>query len=161
MKQINIYPKNKKKFIKLVKFSKLIIELCKKLKITPIAYGGLAVFIYTKNEKMNVNDIDFLAYENDIKKIIPILKNKKIKYKYSKKWHVLQIFENNLKVEIDSIDFWQKNPNKRYKKFKINGLEIRVVNLKNLIKLYKRASKTSMNKPLQYYKKYLMLKNLK
>jgi len=98
MEKITIYPKNKKKFLKLLDFADEILKICKKFKIIPMVYGSLAVFIYTKNKNLKINDIDFLIRENDIKKIISNLEKKKFKYKYSKKWHVLQIFKNRLKI---------------------------------------------------------------
>jgi len=57
---INNFPSNKELFIRLIDFCKEIIDICDKQNIKPIIYGNLAVFVYTKNSKMNINDIDML-----------------------------------------------------------------------------------------------------
>ncbi len=100
----------------LIKFAKEIIEICKSNGITPILYGSYLVLHYTKNKKMNVNDIDFYVPEEFHKKMIKILKEKNIKYKYLKEWHCLQIFKDDLKVELDSIDYLYEGP-KDFKDF--------------------------------------------
>ena len=109
MKKIKIYPANKKYFIKLKEFAKEILELCKKIGVKPIAYGSLVFFGYAKDKKININDIDFLILENTFEKIIKALKKRKIKYNYSEEWHTLQVFNKDLKIEFDSMDFWQKD----------------------------------------------------
>lgn len=109
MTSANVYPANKNHFIKLKKFCSKILGILSELDITPIAYGSLAYFYYTKDKKIPVNDIDLLISENSFNKIIKVLKHNKIKHKYSAKWHTLQIFEGDLKIELDSVNFWQKN----------------------------------------------------
>lgn len=161
MKIINIYPQNKEKFIQLISFTKEILDICKKLDIRPVAYGSLAIFAYTKNKKISVNDIDFLIPQNNFKKIIPELIKKKIKYRYSTKWYVLQIFKGNLKIEMDSVEFWQKDLSNKFNDFNFNGLNIRVISLNNLINIYKKLSEISKKKSEEKRKKYLMLKKIK
>ncbi len=161
MKIINIYPKNKEKFIQLIDFCRKILNICKKLKIKPLAYGSLAIFAYTKNKEISVNDIDFLISEANFKKIISELIKKKIKYKYSIKWHVLQILKDSLKIEMDSIEFWQKDLSNNFNDFNINGLNIKVISLNNLINIYKKLSKISKKNPEEKHKKYLMLQKIK
>lgn len=161
MEKKNIYPKNKRKFIRLMKFGKEIVDICKRAGINPIVYGSLAFFYYTKKKDIKVNDIDFLIPEDSFDKIIEILKKKKIKYVYSPEWHTLQIFKGDLKIELDSTDFWQKDLPKNFKRFNFNNLEIRAVALKSLIKIYKKASEVSKDNPEGNRKKYEMLKKLK
>ena len=161
MKKINIYSKNKKKFLKLVGFANEVIDILKKLKINPIARGSLAVFIYTKNEQMKVNDIDFLVSEDEFEKVIKELIRKRIRYNYSRKWHVLQIFKPGVKVELDAIHFWQKKLSNNFNYYKFGKSNIKVIGLKDLISTYRKASKTAIRNRAGKLEKYLMLKKLK
>jgi hypothetical protein len=163
VKSTNIFPKNKNKFVKLIGFAKEIIGICQKLKIVPIIYGSYAYFIYTNNEHINVNDIDFYISEKNFNKITKILDEKKIKYHHDKKWRTIQVFKDDLKIELDSIEKWygynhkNKNP---FNKFHFYGNPIKILSLEALTKIYKRASEVS-NKPKKNLKKYQALKKFK
>src|SRR3989344_783686 len=102
------YPKNKKQFLELKIFASEILEICDKIKVKPILYGSFMIFQYTKNKNLKVNDIDFYIREKDFEKLSKALKNKKINFEYPKKWHTLQASKGKLKIEFDSIDFWNK-----------------------------------------------------
>lgn len=145
MDLIDVYPRNKIKYVGLIKFFRNVISICEKSKIKLILYGSLAIFSYTKNKTMKINDIDFLVKEKDLEELISIFKLSKIKYKYSRKWHVIQIFNNKLKIEFDSIDFWQKDLDLRTNKLKFKGFKTNVLNKKSLEKVYLKAIKQSKN----------------
>ena len=53
-----IYPKNKKFFKELIPFSKNIIKILQKNKITPVIYGSFSHFYHTKDKNIRVNDIE-------------------------------------------------------------------------------------------------------
>ncbi len=161
MRTITIYPSNKEHFIKLKKFADETLYFCNKIGILPIAYGSLILFGYTKNDKIVVNDVDFLIPEGAFEKIIKILKKKKIKYNYSKEWHTLQIFKGKLKIELDSIEFWQKNLPKDFEKFNFDGLIVKAVSLNSLKEIYKKASEISKDNPHGNLKKFMELQRLK
>ena len=65
--------------------------------------GTLAVFAYTKNQNINVNDIDFACSETNFPRIISVLEERSISHRL-KEWHMLQILKDDLKVELDSIE---------------------------------------------------------
>ena len=52
MKKINIYSKNKKKFLKLVGFANEVIDILKKLKINP-AYCRKCNFVFKERSKIS------------------------------------------------------------------------------------------------------------
>ncbi len=161
---IKIYPKNKNKFLRLLRFGKVIIEICKKIGIMPIVYGGFAYFIYTKDNRINVNDLDFYISEKYFEEIDKILNKKKIKHKYDKKWRTIQVFKDDMKIELDSMEKWSEYGNKYrrpFKKFNFYGKNIKILNLKALTDVYKRATKMNTIEPKQNKKKYLALKKLK
>src|ERR1041384_2382194 len=95
------YPKNKEKFIRLLEFFKEILDLCHALNIAPILDGSLAVFAYTRDHEMNVNDVDLSSPESEFPKVSQALEAKGISYKL-REWHVLQILKDDLKVELGS-----------------------------------------------------------
>ncbi len=155
--KIDIYPRNKKQFLRLIDFGKEIVSICKKFKITPIVYGSLAYLIYKKDKNIKVNDIDFLIPGNNFKKIIYILRKKGLLYKYIPEGRSLIIYKGNLNVDLDA---YSKKPTK-LKTFNFGGLNIKILSLKTLMGIYKRASETSKDNPKENYKKYLTLKKLK
>ncbi len=147
MLSINNLPSNKKLFNRLIDFCKEIIDICDKQNIEPIVYGSLAVFIYTRNTKMSVNDIDMLIKEKDFAKIIKVLKEREIKYNYNKKWHMLQILRDDLKIEFDSIDFWQKDLPQNFQELDFYGKKLKILSLNTLKNIYKKASGVSQDNP--------------
>jgi len=92
--------------------------------------------------------------------MIKILKQKKIKNRYSRKWHTLIISKRDLRIELDSIEFWQKDLPKKFEYFDFDGLIVKTVSLNNLKRIYKKAAEISDN-PEKNRKKYEALKSLK
>lgn len=159
---IKNYPKNKNFFIRLKNFGKDIIRICKINKVNPILSGSLAYFIYTNDKNIKVNDLDFYIPEDSFQKIIKILKKKRIKYHYDIKWRTIQIFKNHLKIELDSMNkainggYLPRNYKKRSLIFNFDGFRIKLLGLKDLKGIYKRASEFS-DKPKQNLKKFRSL----
>ncbi|MBM3233101.1 hypothetical protein FJZ18_02965 [Candidatus Pacearchaeota archaeon] len=154
--RVNAFPKNKLKTLRLIKFCKKIVHICKKTGLRPILYGSLALFVYTKNKGLIINDIDILVPEKSFEKLINMLKKERMKYKYSEKWHTLQIIKSDLIIECDSIEFWQeKTP--QLKKLEIHGLKIDIVSKESLVSIYKKAHKKSKDKPEENFLKYKLL----
>lgn len=159
IQKIQIFPANKKIFNGLVLFCKRIFKICNEIGVEPVAYGSLAYFFYTKDKNLIIKDFDFLIPEKSFKKIIKVLKKENIKYKYSPEWHTLEIFVKNLKIDLDSVDYWYKDF-KKFERFELEGLTMKVVSLNELIEIYKKASQNAKNKKRAYYKKYNKLKKL-
>ncbi len=110
---------------------------------------------------MIVNDFDFLIHKKYFNKIIDILRKKKIKYSYMNHNHTLQVFKNNLLIELDNIS--QKNKNKIYKRlrdFNSYNLTLKIIGLIDLIKIYKNASRSAKDNTLRYHIKYITLMKL-
>jgi len=107
-----------------------------------------------------VHDIDFLIPENTFEKIIKALKKKKISYNYSEEWQTLQVFKGDLKIEFDSVDFWQKDLPHDFEDFDFDGLIVKAVSLNSLKAIYKRASEVSKDNPHGNLKKFEVLKKI-
>ncbi len=135
---IDSFPKNKEKFTRLTSFCDEILEICKSININPVLSGSLAVFAYTRNPKMNVNDIDLACSEAEFPRIARVLGKKGIQYKL-KEWHVLQVLRGDLKVDFDSIEYWMKGIPENYDRLLIDGCEVKIVRLDGLIELYRRG----------------------
>lgn len=150
---LNILPKNKDKFIRLLEFDKEILGICDDLNISPVLNAGFAVFVYTKNKDMKVNDIDMLIPEADFPRIISVLKKRGIEYKL-KKYHVLQILKDDLKIDFDSIDYWPKmwkiNLPQNYKVVQIGGFKVRIISLEDLKQTYKIGAESSDDRSEDY-----------
>ena len=72
VKKVDIFPKNKEHFKKLIPFAQEIIKICRENKIDPIIYGSFSHFVHTKDKTMNVNDIDLIIPKKDLPKIANI-----------------------------------------------------------------------------------------
>jgi hypothetical protein len=151
-----IYPKNKEQFVKLRKFAKKIYLLCKESGINPVVYGSFMILKYTKDKNMKVNDIDFYIREEEFKKLVKVLKENKINFEYPKEWHTLQVMKGDLKIEFDSIDFWNKTK-KEFVEINFEGEKIKALSLDSLREIYKRASEVSQDNPEGNLKKYRAL----
>ena len=108
MIRLSLFPKNKDKFARLIEFCKEILYICDELHIAPVLSGSLAVFAYTQNQDMNVNDVDLSCSETEFPKITNVLIERSVSYKL-REWHLLQIFRDDLKVEFDSVEYWYKD----------------------------------------------------
>jgi len=155
-----VHPINKEQFARLKKFAKKILNLCEEVNIEPILYGSFMIFEYTKNKNLEVNDIDFYIKEGDFERLAKILTEKKINFEYPKKWHTLQIIKDDLKIEFDSIDFWNKSK-KEFVGINFEGKKIKALSIGSLKAIYKQASETSEDNPKGNLKKYNLLKNIK
>jgi hypothetical protein len=151
---INHYPKNKDRFIKLIEFCKEVLDICSSLDISPVLNGSLAIFAYTKNQDMNVDDVDLACSETDFPKIISALEERRISYRL-KEWHVLQILRDGLKVDLDSLEYWYKDLPMDFETLQIENYEISILGLDSLKEFYRRgmedrANKTDQDEKIKY-----------
>jgi predicted nucleotidyltransferase len=153
-----IYPKNKELFKELIPFTKKIISLCEKNKITPVIYGSFAHFYFTRDENMKVNDIDIMIDKKFLPKMSEILKKEKIRHNYYPKWETLIIKKGKLKVELDEVGAGYKTLNAKNfirvsKKIDFYGKKVRMITLKNLLDIYPVAYKRSKDDKARILKK--------
>ncbi len=134
----NDHPKNKEHFSRLLEFCKEIVAICNDLDIVPVLNGSLAVFGYTWNQAMKVNDIDLACSELDFPRLGRALDAQGIAHEL-KEWHVLQIRKDNLQVEFDSMEYWMADLAEDYDTLVIDGHVFKVVSLPSLRELYRRG----------------------
>ena len=142
---LNCFPKNKDKFLRLIEFCQEVLNICREVGVSPVLNGSLAVFAYTKNQGMSVNDVDLACSESEFPKIISVLEERSISYKL-KEWHVLQILKEDLKVELDSVEYWYKDLSLFGETLQIDAHRINMLSLKDLKELYRRGIKDTAGK---------------
>ncbi len=151
---LNGYPRNKNKVLRLIEFFKEILDICNALDITPVLDGSLAVFAYTADQAMLVNDVDLSCPEAEFPRIIDVLEEQGKSYKL-REWHVLQILRDDLKIELGSIEYWYKDLPIDCETLEIDDYRIRMLGLSSLTEFYRRgmedrAKKTEENEKIKY-----------
>ena len=168
MIRLKHFPKNKDKFMRLIEFLKEILDICHGLGISPVLDGSLAVFVYTEDQDLNVNDVDLACSETEFPKIIRALEERSIRYQL-REWQVLQILKDDLKIELDSMEYWYKDLPKVYDILQIDHHKVNMLSVHSLREFYRqgmraRANQTEENERIKYEAlriKYEALENVK
>jgi len=129
------YPKNKEKSVKLIEFFKAILDICKDLNIGPVLDGSLAVFAYTKNKNITINDIDLSVSEAEFPRIINALEKNGIKHDL-KEYHVLETLKDDLKIGFGSAERWSRGLPIDYETLQIGNHKVKVLSYVGLVKQY-------------------------
>ncbi|MBU0535519.1 MAG: hypothetical protein KKE20_01035, partial [Nanoarchaeota archaeon] len=109
MESIYYHPQNKEYFSKLLSFVKELSEICKELNINPIVYGSVPYAFYTKDETININDIDILVPESSFVNLINKIKeNENLRYEETD-YHSLKVFKDDAKITFDAIEEYYKD----------------------------------------------------
>ncbi len=96
---MNAQPANKEQFQNVLVFGKEILDVCKKLSITPLVYGSLACFLHTNDETLPVNDIDFLVPEGSFQALMEKLDGLEgVKYK-KMSYHSIEVFKGGIEID--------------------------------------------------------------
>jgi len=114
--------------------------------------GSLAVYAYTLDENIQVNDIDLSCMENDFPRIIEHLQDLHIDYRL-KEWHVLQVFRGDLKVEFDSLEYWMGDMPEEYEVLDTGYFHVKMVCFGYLRQLYQRGLDDTAQKDDEINKK--------
>lgn len=131
-------PRNKEHFSRLLAFCSEINAVCANLGMEPVLTGSLAVFAYTRDGEMEVNDIDLACSEQEFSRLGRALEAQGIAHEIMP-WHVLQARRDDLKVEFDSMEHWMAGLPQDYDTLVIGGLNFNVVGLASLRELYRRG----------------------
>jgi hypothetical protein len=99
-------PQNEEKFLRLYDFFREILDICHGIGVYPILEGSLAVFLYTGNDELVVDDIDLSHSEKHFPKIVEALVEHDISAEI-KEWHELEARRDDLKVEFGDPDYWR------------------------------------------------------
>jgi hypothetical protein len=149
--KLQVFPRNKDSFQELIRFGKIVLDICKELKVDPITYGGLAYFYYTKDMNIPVRDLDILVPEESFQQFITIFQERKIYYKEIPQWKSIICMQKKSKVDIDSIEYCLRENKKNTVSVDIEDQEFHILNLESLIKVYE-ISIDNMPETLEFKK---------
>lgn len=138
MINLNIYPKNKEHFKKLIPFAQKILSLCNNEGISPVIYGSFAHFAHTKDKNMNVNDIDFMVPKEELKKIERLLKRDKINFtRCSPNDYSMIAKKGKLIVELDELEGLHKpNYKNNFEECDFYGQRVKIYTIEQLEEIY-------------------------
>jgi hypothetical protein len=136
--RLDRFPRDDERLARLLDFAEEVVGICNELGIQPMLSGSLAVLAYTRNENIRVNDIDLSCKENDFAKITGLLTIRGTAYNL-KEWHVLQVSRDDLKIEFDAQEYWMSDMPEEHELLCIEDLELKMVSLDYLRRLYQRG----------------------
>ncbi|HVB52379.1 MAG TPA: hypothetical protein VND89_11665 [Acidimicrobiales bacterium] len=137
-------PANKEHFGELLDFGAAVIDVCRELGIEPVASGSLAVFAYTANTDLEINDLDLSCSELDFPRLGAALKEKGVEVRLTA-WHVLQALRDDLKVEFDAREIWLRDLPGDYETLHIGDVRLRIIGSSALETLYQRGIEATTN----------------
>lgn len=157
----NVYkPNNRDDFSKLLAFAQAIFSKCAELDVQPVVYGSLAYAFYTKDEKININDIDLLVPESSFSRIIAAVKTNPDVTCEETTYHSLKLFRDGVKISFDAIEEYYRGLPRNFVEGKISGIAFRFVPNNALKEVYKRGAETIPMKKEQYTAKLNALNQL-
>jgi hypothetical protein len=131
-------PQNRDHFAGLLELYKEVSLACAGLRLTPLLTGSLAVFGYTRNRAMRVNDIDLACSESAFPPLSAVLAERGMEVRV-RAWRVLQVHKADLKVELDSLEYWFAGVPTDFETLVIDECVFNVVRLSSLKELYRRG----------------------
>jgi hypothetical protein len=131
-------PQNRGHFSRLLAFYRELTPVCDGLRITPLLTGSVAVFGYTRDRTLRVNDIDLACPEAAFPPLSAALAGLGMEVRVTA-WHVLQVRKAGLKVEFDALEHWLAGVPTDHDTLVIDGCVFNVVRVSSLKELYRRG----------------------
>jgi hypothetical protein len=126
---------------KLLDFYKDIANIFDELNLNPIVYGSLAYYYHTRDNSISIHDFDLLIKESSFPKIVKLLdKQRGIRYKVMP-YHSIEIFKDELKIDIDSLEYFLPKKSKATNEFSLKNVTFNIINKNSLIWIYQDALK--------------------
>jgi hypothetical protein len=136
--RLDVDPRNREHFAQLLEFTREIVAICESIGIEPVASGSLAVLFHTKDQEIEVHDVDLSCPESDFPRLLAALAERGIAGSVTE-WHVLQARRNDLKVEFDSQEYWMQDLPEDHVIAEVAGVTLKVVGRAALVELYRRG----------------------
>jgi hypothetical protein len=137
MNQITIKVSNQAFFEKLLLFSEELYKVFVQYNFKQITYGSLAYLYYTKDQRITINDIDFLIPECEFETLISESNNHDTFRCETTSYHSLKILKNDMKISFDSIEHYLNNLPSKSIPAEINGVRFNILNLQSLKEAYR------------------------
>jgi hypothetical protein len=160
MNQITIKVANLSFFEKLLLFSEELYKIFAQYNFKQITYGSLAYLYYTKDERMTINDIDFLIPESAFETLISESNNHNTFSCETTSYHSLKILKDDLKISFDSIEHYLNNLPSKSTSAEINGIRFNILNLQSLKEAYRLGIESIPIKKEAYALKFSKLSQI-
>lgn len=149
---MNIEPRDEE----LIQLCRECLNICTKLSVQPILYGGLAVAYHTKDFTTQIRDIDFILSETFFKEMVTLLQRLPNVICIQKDHHGLKVQRNKSVIEFDSLE--QTSLIEPISiDIRIYGLTMRVLALNPLMEIYERSAAKDSEKSERYLEKLKLL----
>lgn len=139
MESLNIQPANSEFFQRLLLFAKQTLEICKHKGVTPIVYGSLAYFAYTKDQSLPVQDLDLLVPEAFFPDLIRGLSDLDGVTFIHQPWHSIEAFKADLKIDFDAAEHFLDPRSHVVTLVDVQGIPFSILNIEALISIYQEA----------------------
>lgn len=159
MPTLGVYPRNKEAYLKLVSFGKECLKICRAHKIEPIIHGSMGYLFYTKDDDINVNDIDFLVFELALD--ILAVEFFKQGWKCKVAPHKVKVLNDGSKITFHSSEYYLPNLSRSALAVDIGGEDFKILNLESLIKSYQMGINVAPDKAKDYSRKLAVLVRVK
>lgn len=142
MIEVTASPRNREHVQRLIAFAREVLDACDQASVAPILDGSLAVFAYTQNPALEVHDVDFGCLESDFPRLQAALLGKGIACKIWP-WHVLQARRDELKIEFDATEHWNRGIPDDHDAALITGIAFRMISFDGLREQYRRGAENT------------------
>lgn len=136
--RVREYPQNDDHVRRLIGLCRKVMTVCDELGIRPILGGSMAVFIYTFDRDLAVYDLDLSCSEECFPDLQKSLEARSMSTDVTE-WRVLQVRDEDLKVEFDSQEKWMSGLDFTTKEADLYGLRMSVIDKSSLQELYRRG----------------------
>lgn len=132
------FPKNRDEYLRLKEFFSQFLEVCEDVGARPVVDGSLAVFSYTGDGELEINDIDVGFPEGLFARTMAALSSRRLDYRLMD-WQVLRVLKDDLRIELGSMEYWYTGLPMELETLQIDGREVDLLGLVSLTETYRRG----------------------
>ncbi|MDD5770257.1 MAG: nucleoside-diphosphate kinase [Candidatus Gracilibacteria bacterium] len=146
---------NQEHLDKMLNFYKVLYKNLKNTNIVNILYGSLAYAYFTGDENIEINDIDFIAYEKKFPEIIKLIQSQENVVCQLTDHNSLRLLKDKAKLSIHSQELALEivNFSDNLINIEINGAKFVSLGLDDLIKFYQKGCSYDIQRKTGYTNK--------
>jgi len=153
------YPRNKDFYLKLIALGQECLKICEGLNIHPIIHGSVAYMFYTKDNDIEVHDLDLLIPESVMGILAAELAKHNIAHKLTDH-PTIKVIKDEAIVSFHSLEYFTNNLPRSSITVDIEGSKFQVLNLEALKKGYEISIKLEPERTDKYSKRLIKLKQI-
>ncbi len=146
---MEIHTKNSEYTLRLLAFLQKLLADQEISELNPIVYGSLAYYFYTKDDTVQINDIDLLINKHAFDKLIAGLNRLGFEHEVTT-YDSIKVFYDDLKISFDAKENYLSELSDQSQEITTVGSKIYVLNKESLISAYKRGADTIPGKKQVY-----------